>query len=1241
MRRLFVLAAAVCGLSLPALADILPRGSAPAGAVVSRKSGEEARFIEVGGWRTVDVKQDLLSGDTLRTNAYGQLAILFSDRTQVRLGRNTTLVVKAIGNASDTVFGLQSGSLWARAERGGLGLTVETPAAAAAIRGTDWTLQVDDKGKTSLVVLEGLVQLSNPQGSVSVGAGEAAVASIGQAPTKIVIVDPKDREQMLFYLSLRNSFTWMPASPLPGRELRAERLRVLARPQAARTAEDWTLLAEAALANDGRDAAATAAQRARSLHPTGSQVARLDLVEAMLAGADRDYAGSARLFARAAPHLDPRRRAIAAYGGYYARALGDPSRVEREPRPKDAGPYGAMAEAWTAGFLLGIRPAIDVVKKAEARYPDDPSLPAMRAKLAILIDDRAQVEEATARALALDPDDPDALEARAIYRADFKSDLEGALADLERAAEIEPGSTDIFNQIALVQAGRGAAREAEAAFRRAIAIDPGDPVPHANLAIFLLDQDRLKEAKAEIDTALELDPAFDVGLVARGRYHLQRGDKDAAMADLLAGTTANPGYAQGLLLLAAAHYEAGEREAATQAMDNADRLDPNDPVTTSFRTAVAIDDYDAEKAVDQAQESLRRARARGGDFAALSANRDEGSTLNDAFRLAGLDAWGRYYGDAVFDPFAGASLVDQAVSGSPDPFFDDLQFGEMPVDPTANAEAFASFFQGLMLSPEMLAGRSRSANLLRTPFLEGAIGGGFTEQDGWNGSGEAELQGFVADPIPWSFYGNFKSSRTGEHREANYPGSGIPLVTFDLDDRQMTGVGYVTARPTPYDRVVAYFNAGNSRARLNDALIAFAPPLILPIAPGVGLPIDAITYDRTLYSTSWTAGAGWSHTFGYRNVLNAGVFASGLDQSSHEEGSLFFTPLLGGVPLGSTTIDRSVEQSSVMGALNHTVGSGDVTWRYGIEGGKVSQTRNGTTTTTILPPLVLAPVSTVTPDSTNGSVDLAFGRVYVDALWEATPDLKIEGALFGTWLGDPLSKTSADPRLGVAWSPADGQWLRAGYMRETSAIETTTLAPIGIVGLQANQVPLSVGGHTDTFGLRWDAEWTNRFFTSIDYQHQEIGDLSLTIPGGLETLDIARGRLDRVAGTADFRLGHGFGAFATLAYSRSENRERGANFGRPLPYVPETSARFGLTWVNPENVKVTLAETYVGPRAGDLIGTELADYWSTDAFLTWEPFDKRFSLELAAYNLFDQRFDVATNVPGWGRAFTGTFKVRF
>ena len=136
MSAMMALTVAASVAALPAAADPLPRAEPAAGSVIDRKMGEEVRFVDLSNWQNVDLHQDLLGGDVLRTNATGQLAILFADRTQVRLGRNSALQVKKMARDGDTILNLQSGTMWARAQRGGTGLTVETPAAAAAIRGT-------------------------------------------------------------------------------------------------------------------------------------------------------------------------------------------------------------------------------------------------------------------------------------------------------------------------------------------------------------------------------------------------------------------------------------------------------------------------------------------------------------------------------------------------------------------------------------------------------------------------------------------------------------------------------------------------------------------------------------------------------------------------------------------------------------------------------------------------------------------------------------------------------------------------------------------------------------------------------------------------------------------------------------------------------------------------------------------------------------------------------------------------
>ncbi|NEH56984.1 tetratricopeptide repeat protein [Rhizobium leguminosarum] len=1224
------LALVVPGFSPPAAADPVQRATPVAGSVIARKTGEEVRFIDVSNWRVVDINQDLLTGDVLRTNANGQLAIVFSDHTQVRLGRNSSLQVKKMAASGDTTLELQSGTIWARAERGGQGLTVETPAAAAAIRGTDWTMTVEGN-KTSMIVLEGRVALSNPQGSVEVNEGEGAVATIGQAPSKIISVNPDDREQMLFYLDLRDGFDLMPTSPLRADRMATERRRLVGLPPERRTTEDWLELAEVQSAFDGRQAAAATLQNIRGRKLTTAQQARVDLIDATIAGSEKRYGDAAKLFQKALPHLDATRRNMAQYGGYFARSLADPAHAEQPPA-NTAGPYGAIMEAYTTGFLKNPRAALEIIKKAEQRYPDDPTLPAVRAQLAQLTDDREQMKEAIERSLSLDPDHPMALSARAGYKAIYESDIDGALADLNRAIALAPGASGTLNSLGLLQSSRDADGEAEQAFKKAIELDPQDPLLRANLSILYLDQGRMKEAKHEIDTAIALDPSFDIALLARGRYYLQTGERDKALQDLLAASTANPAHSQSQLMLAAAHYEKGDRIPSQQALDNADRLDKNDPVISAFRTAVDIDDYDADGAIRNAQEFLRRSRARGGDYSGLGANASAGSTLNDAFRLQGLDAWGRYYGDAVFDPFNGTGYIDQSIKGSIFPFVNATSFSDDNIiQNRGNASSYSSFIQGLLLSPHMLSGRSRSATLFDVPFIEGSLGGGINSVDGHTRRiGEADIQGYSNETIPISFYGNLTWEELALDRDYQDFGG------VQTDNKLLSANGYLTATVTPDDRVVAFVNHGKNDGTLN-ALSSNTG--FMELLFRVPIPLPLYTTEETLRESTY-AGIGWSHTFAYENVLNGALLYSGSKSNTSSVLDVDLDPVFigRGIPfiIPFTNVTQETESQTYIGALSHSIGAGPLTFRYGIEGGWLDA--SSTVDTTLLG--LTAPT-----DRTENTIDI--GRGYIDVLHEITPDLKGEYALFATRLeGDGIDISRLEPRFGLAWAPVQNHWLRAAFMRQSFDIGIPTLAPIGVLGLQANQFSANPRGYTDTVALQWDAEWADRFFTSVEYQHQELHDFSIDFPmislPSDTSLPISRGSIDRAAVTANVVLGHGFGLSATYAYMDSENRDPlEPIYGGPLPFIPQNSGQIALTWVNEAKVKATVAANYIGERDGDRFGTKLDDYWSLDAHLVWEPFDKRLELEAAAYNLLDEDFEITPGVPGWGRAFKGTLKVRF
>ena len=103
---------------------------------------------------------------------------------------------------------LESGEVWTRSKGVRDGVVIETPYATAAIRGTEWGLSV--KGDESRVtVLEGNVQLSNSLGSITVGRNEEGVVIGNQAPTKSIIVRPKERTQWTHYLTERRLLRYL------------------------------------------------------------------------------------------------------------------------------------------------------------------------------------------------------------------------------------------------------------------------------------------------------------------------------------------------------------------------------------------------------------------------------------------------------------------------------------------------------------------------------------------------------------------------------------------------------------------------------------------------------------------------------------------------------------------------------------------------------------------------------------------------------------------------------------------------------------------------------------------------------------------------------------------------------------------------------------------------------------------------------------------------------------------------
>src|SRR5204863_1467947 len=76
---------------------------------------------------------------------------------------------------------------------------IETPTVTAAIKGTEFVVEVAADTTTTITMLEGVVVASNPQGTITVTKGEAAYVEPGKAPVKRIVVHPRDAVAWALY----------------------------------------------------------------------------------------------------------------------------------------------------------------------------------------------------------------------------------------------------------------------------------------------------------------------------------------------------------------------------------------------------------------------------------------------------------------------------------------------------------------------------------------------------------------------------------------------------------------------------------------------------------------------------------------------------------------------------------------------------------------------------------------------------------------------------------------------------------------------------------------------------------------------------------------------------------------------------------------------------------------------------------------------------------------------------------
>lgn len=179
---------------------LIAAGGAPAAAQAGRAIGMvselagDCRITRAGeaAGQPLAVGTELYEGDRLRTAADARLRLEMIDGSIVQLGAGTDLVLdwflyapeeetqNVVLRASAGILRVIAQLVLPRAAYG-----VQTPTAAASVRGTDWILEASPEA-TAIVALEGAVTVRNVDdrvpGAVVLGPGEGATVEAGSPP---------------------------------------------------------------------------------------------------------------------------------------------------------------------------------------------------------------------------------------------------------------------------------------------------------------------------------------------------------------------------------------------------------------------------------------------------------------------------------------------------------------------------------------------------------------------------------------------------------------------------------------------------------------------------------------------------------------------------------------------------------------------------------------------------------------------------------------------------------------------------------------------------------------------------------------------------------------------------------------------------------------------------------------------------------------------------------------------------
>ena len=495
----------------------------------------QASHLDQNQPKNASIGMGINSGNVLLTGRFGNISILLPDYMILKMDENTEFQYLGPDKGGNNGV-LRKGKVWLRGRSRDAQFGISSPTATATIRGTEWYMDVALDGTTTIGIIDGSVRVANEFGTVFLGAQESAVVKPGAAPVKTALIvtenavnwilryrPPWDKDDMRhdgepFAQVIEKSLDAYHANDLakafavldeskpgfaktPSWQALAGFLHLTAGKDqqakeffnnAAGLAPDWALpyamLAVAAIVESNPAEARTLADKALKVqaHSALGMLAKALTLKADLK-LDEAYAMSLKAVSQSPGFLAARLTAAT-----IALENDDINACERllEGVPPD-GPY--ESEKLTLWGYASLREG----------YP-------------------AKALDRFRRAIALDPDEADAVMGEGIALFNLNRPLEGVEA-MSKAALLSPRSSSFQSYLAKAFYELKRWEDAQQSLDRAKRLDPKDPTPYLYEAILKYAQNRPGEAVRELEKASSLNRNR---AVFRSRFLL---DQDSAV----------------------------------------------------------------------------------------------------------------------------------------------------------------------------------------------------------------------------------------------------------------------------------------------------------------------------------------------------------------------------------------------------------------------------------------------------------------------------------------------------------------------------------------------------------------------------------------------------------------------------------------------------------------------------------------------------------------------------------------